>query len=45
MSSERITALESQIVQLESRWPAHSVPPTLLQQLGDLDVTAKFLRP
>jgi len=45
MSRERITALESQIVELKSRWPAHSAPPTMLQQLEDLDVTTKFLRP
>ena len=37
MSSERIKELESQIAELESRWPAHSVPPTMLQQLEELE--------
>jgi hypothetical protein len=33
MSSERIKELEEQIAELKRRWPAHSVPPTMLQQL------------
>jgi len=42
MSSERIKELESQIAELKSRWPAlrpwaHSVPPTMLQQLDELE--------
>jgi len=37
MSRERIKELESQIAELKSRWPAHSVPPTMLQQLEDLE--------
>jgi hypothetical protein len=37
MSSERIKELESQIAELKSRWPAHSVPPTMLQQLEELE--------
>ena len=37
MSSERIKELESQIAELESRWPAHSVPPTMVQQLEELE--------
>ncbi len=37
MSSERIKELESQIAELKGRWPAHSVPPTMLQQLEDLE--------
>ncbi len=35
--SERIEQLENQIAELKSRWPAHSVPPALLQQLEDLE--------
>jgi len=35
MSSERIRELERQIVELKSRWPAHSVPPTMLVALAD----------
>ncbi len=37
MSSERIKELEKQIADLKSRWPAHSVPPTMLQQLDELE--------
>jgi SMC interacting uncharacterized protein involved in chromosome segregation len=37
MSSERIKELESQIAELKRRWPAHSVPPTMLQQLDELE--------
>ena len=37
MSSERIEELEKQIAELKSRWPAHSVPPTMLQQLDELE--------
>jgi hypothetical protein len=31
MTSERIEELEKQIAELEARWPAHSVPPAMLQ--------------
>jgi hypothetical protein len=37
MSSERIEELKKQIEELKSRWPAHSVPPTMLQQLDELE--------
>ena len=37
MSSERIKELEKQIAELKRRWPAHSVPPTMLQQLDELE--------
>jgi hypothetical protein len=37
MSSERIEELKKQIAELKSRWPAHSVPPTMLQQLDELE--------
>lgn len=37
MTSERIRELEKQIAELESRWPAHSVPPTMLEQLEELE--------
>ena len=37
MSSERIEELEKQIADLKRRWPAHSVPPTMLQQLDELE--------
>jgi len=37
VSSERIKELEKQIEELKHRWPAHSVPPAMLQQLDELD--------
>ena len=37
MSSEWIKKLEGQIAELKSRWPAHSVPPTMVQQLEELE--------
>ncbi|MBL7063135.1 MAG: histidine kinase [Anaerolineae bacterium] len=37
MSSERIKELEKQIAELKRRWPAHSVPPTMFQQLDELE--------
>ena len=37
MNSKRIEELEKQIAELKSRWPAHSVPPAMLQQLDDLE--------
>jgi hypothetical protein len=37
MRSERIEELKQQIAELESRWPAHSVPPAMLEQLDHLE--------
>ena len=37
MDSERIRELEKQIAELKQRWPAHSVPAAMLQQLDDLE--------
>lgn len=37
VKSERIEELERQIADLKRRWPAHSVPPAMLQQLDDLE--------
>lgn len=37
MNSDRIKQLEKQIAELKSRWPAHSVPPAMLQQLDELE--------
>jgi predicted RNase H-like nuclease (RuvC/YqgF family) len=35
MSSGRIEELEKEIAELKRRWPAHSVSPTMLQQLDE----------
>ena len=37
MSNERIKELERRITELKRRWPAHSAPPTMLQQLEELE--------
>jgi L-lactate utilization protein LutB len=37
MSSERIKELEEQIVQLKRQWPAHSVPPSMVEKLDELE--------
>jgi len=37
MNDERIKELEEKIADLKKRWPAHSVPPALLQELDDLE--------
>ncbi len=37
MNRKRIEELEKQIAELRSRWPAHSVPPAMLQQLDELE--------
>ena len=44
MISERIKELKSQTAELKSRWPAHSVPPAMLQQLDDLGEELEELR-
>ena len=35
--TDRVRDLERQIEELKSRWPAHSVPPAMFQQLEDLE--------
>ena len=37
MSIERIKELKEQIAALKRQWPAHSVSPTMLQQLDELE--------
>ena len=34
---DRIRELKEEISDLIARWPAHSVPPAMLQQLDDLE--------
>lgn len=40
----RIKNLEKQIAELKSRWPAHSVPPAMIQQLDELEEELEQLR-
>jgi hypothetical protein len=35
--SEKVTLLREQITDLKKHWPAHTVPPGLMQQLDDLE--------
>ena len=37
MDNKRIKELEEKIAELKKRWPAHSVPPSMLQELDDLE--------
>ncbi len=34
---DRIRELQEQIADLKKRWPAHSTPPAMLQQLDELE--------
>lgn len=34
---DRIAELERQIAQLVEQWPAHSIPPAMLQKLDELE--------
>ena len=36
MDSERVKQIEEAIADLKGRWPAHSVPPHMWQELEDL---------
>lgn len=37
MSKDRVAELKEQIADLKKRWPAHSVPPTMMTQLDALE--------
>jgi hypothetical protein len=37
MSNDRAREIEEKIADLKARWPAHSVPPSMWQQLEDLE--------
>lgn len=37
MNNKRIQELEEQIEDLKNRWPPHSVPAALLNELDDLE--------
>ena len=41
MSSERIEELQKQIADLNRRWPAHSAPPSMMEELDDLEAALK----
>jgi len=37
MSNDKIKEIEEKIADLRARWPAHSVPPVMWQQLEELE--------
>ena len=37
MSIDKIKEIEERIADLKARWPAHSVPPSMWQQLEELE--------
>jgi len=37
MSSDKVKEIEEKIADLKARWPAHSVPPSMWQQLEELE--------
>ena len=37
MSTDKVKDIEEKIADLKGRWPAHSVPPSMWQQLEDLE--------
>ena len=37
MDTDRIREIEEKIAELKARWPAHSVPPHMWQQLEELE--------
>jgi hypothetical protein len=37
MSKETVREIEEKIADLKARWPAHSVPPSMWQQLEALE--------
>ena len=37
MSTDRIKEIEEKIADLKARWPAHSVHPSMVQELEELE--------
>jgi len=37
MNKDKIREIEKKIADLKARWPAHSVPPSMWQQVGELE--------
>ena len=43
MNDKRVQELKKQIADLKHQWPAHSVPPAMLQQLDELEDELEIL--
>lgn len=41
---ERIKELEDKLADLKARWPAHSVPPSMWQELEELEEELEKVR-
>lgn len=41
MTSARVKELERKLADLKRRWPPHSVPPRMLEQLEELEQALK----
>jgi len=37
VSNDRVKEIEEKIADLKARWPAHSVPPSMWQELEELE--------
>jgi hypothetical protein len=37
MNEDQIKEVEARIIDLKKRWPAHSVPPGMMQELDELE--------
>lgn len=44
MTSARVKELERKLADLKRRWPPHSVPPQMLEQLEELEDALKKAR-
>ena len=44
MSTDRVKEIEAKIADLKARWPAHSVPPRMWQELEELEDEMKKAR-
>ena len=44
MSKEKIKEIEEKIADLRARWPPHSVPPSMWQQLEQLEAELEEAR-
>ncbi|MCK4368407.1 MAG: hypothetical protein KAV68_01880 [Dehalococcoidales bacterium] len=44
MSKDKVREIEDKIADLKARWPAHSVPPSMWQQLEELEAELEEAR-
>jgi hypothetical protein len=44
MSKDSVKEIEDKIADLKARWPAHSVPPSMWQQLEELESQLEELK-